>query len=338
MLIPTPACPSPWRTGVALLAILMAILLAITGCIAVRLGGSTIGSVHRSGTAPLKVVSTQYAALAVASVTLDGQGPFPFIVDTGASSSVVDSAVATKIGLKATGKTRQLNGVGCPVNAARAKVSSWKVGDVALPAATVSVLSMVANTKGPEIGGLLGSDVLSEFGVAALDYQDQQLRLGPAAVDLAVGLSGGSATSVPVTVVHSHGAVLAVAPVFVQDHGPYPFVVDTGAAESVLNQKAAQELRLPVVSAQGQAAGVACRVRTSTDQITGWRVASVPLPGNRIVSVELPEPRKGEGIQGLLGSGTLSTFGTIAIDYSRGRLLLARRKPGRSGETTSPPH
>jgi hypothetical protein len=246
----------------------------------------------------------------------------------------VDSAVANKIGLKATGKTLHLNGVGCPANATQAKVSSWKVGDVALPATTVSVLHILADTKGPGIGGLLGSDVLSEFGVAALDYQDQQLRLGPAAVDL----SAASAISVPVEVVYSHGAVLAVAPVFVQGHGPYPFVVDTGAAQSVLNQQTAQELRLPVVSSQGEATGVACRVHTSTDQITGWRVASVPLPGNRIVSVELPEPRKGEGIQGLLGSGTLSTFGTIAIDYGRGRLLLARHGPGRSGETTSPPH
>jgi predicted aspartyl protease len=317
---PTPACPSPWRTGAALLAVLMVILLAITGCIPGRSGESAIGSLHRSGTAPLKVVSTTHATLALASVTVDGQGPFPFIVDTGASSSVVDSAVAGKIGLKPTGKTRQLNGVGCQTNAAQAKVSSWKVGDVALPAATVSVLPMLADTKGPEIGGLLGSDVLSEFGIAALDYRDQQLRLGPTAV----GLPAGSATSVPVKVLHSHGAVLAVAPVFVQGHGPYPFVVDTGAAQSVLNRTAAQQLGLPVVSSQGQAAGVACLVHTSTVAITGWRVASVPLPGNRIVSVDLPEPRKGEGLQGLLGSGTLSTFGTIAIDYSHQRLLLAR--------------
>lgn len=321
---PIPAAFAPWRTGAALLAVLTAILLATTSCVVVLAGNSAIGSVHRSGTAPLKVVSAQHATLALASVTIDGQGPFPFIVDTGASSSVVDSAVAKKIGLKATGKTEQLSGVGCQSTAAQAKVSSWKVGDVVLPATTVSVLPLAADAKGPEIGGLLGSDVLSEFGVAALDYQDQQLRLGPAAVDL----SAGSATSVPAEVLYSHGAVLAVARAFVQGHGPYPFVVDTGAAESVLNQKTAHELRLPVVSSQGQAAGVACLVHTSTVAITGWRVASVPLPGDRIVSVELPEPRKGEGIQGLLGSGTLVTFGTIAIDYSHQRLLLARRGSG----------
>jgi predicted aspartyl protease len=324
MLSPTPARPSPWCTGAALLAVLTAILLALTGCVVIRIGGSAIGSVHRSGTAPLHVVSTKHATLAVASVTIDGQGPFPFIVDTGASSSVVDSAVASKIGLKATGKTEQLSGVGCQTTASQAKVSSWQVGHVALPAATVSVLPMLADTKGPKIGGLLGSDVLSEFGVAALDYQDQQLQLGPAAV----GLSARSAISVPVKVVYSHGAVLAVAPVFVQSHGPYPFIVDTGAAESVLNRELVQKLSLPVVSSQGEAAGLACRVRTSTVTITGWRAASVSLPGNRIVSVDLPEPRKGEGIQGLLGSGTLSTYGTIAIDYSHQRLLLARRGPG----------
>lgn len=54
-------------------------------------GPSGIGSVHRSGTAPLEVVRERGATLAVAPVSLDGKGPSPFLADTGASVSVVDT-------------------------------------------------------------------------------------------------------------------------------------------------------------------------------------------------------------------------------------------------------
>ncbi|MFR9805484.1 aspartyl protease family protein [Pseudonocardia sp. RS010] len=51
------------------------------------------------------------STLALTEMRLQGQGPFLFALDTGASSSVVDVDVADRIGLARTGSTRTVTGV-----------------------------------------------------------------------------------------------------------------------------------------------------------------------------------------------------------------------------------
>lgn len=297
-----------------------------------------MGSVHRSGSAPLRVLTRKGHTIAVANVTLNGHGPYPFIVDTGASTSVVDTAVARAVGLPTSGKSEEISGVGCSAKAKRATVTSWSVGSVELPKDTVSVLTLgggggsaTSGNKTSAFGGLLGSDVLSKFGEVALDYGKQRLRLGGAAVRL----STKGARAVNIKVLESKGAVLALAPVKVDGHGPYPFVVDTGAAGSVVDRSVAHDLSLPVLARHGTASGVACTVHTSTVQVHHWHVGHTSLPGTKLMSLSLPGPRHGQGIEGLLGSGTLSRFGTVAIDYAHERLLLAPRVTTPPGGTAA---
>jgi predicted aspartyl protease len=289
-------------------------------------GSTAIGSIDRSGTAPLQVVGGPHQTLAVAPVTILGTGPFVFLVDTGASRSVVDRGVASRLGLRTGGQSEQVSGVGCSTQAAEATLSAWQVGGVALPKATVSVLDMAngggsgGGGSGGGLQGLLGSDVLSQFGVVTIDYQQQRLRLGAGAVDL----SSGTATTVAVKVVTSHGAVLAVAPVRLQGGGPFAFIVDSGAAMSVVDTAVARRLGLQVQSG-GQASGVSCQTDTGTVRISRWAVGNVALPGSTLTTVDLPGSRKGQGLQGLLGSDRLSTFGAVALDYTHQKLLLAQR-------------
>lgn len=320
--------PRPHAAAVG--GLVAALLLALAGCGggggSTATGGSeAIGSLHRSGTSPLQVVTAQGQTLALAPVTIGGTGPFPFIVDTGASRSVVDRRVADRLGLHGAGQSDQVSGVGCTSKAAEATVASWQVGGVALPKTTVNVLDMAAD-QGGQVSGLLGSDVLSRFGIIAIDYQAERLRLGSGAVEL----SAGAARTISVRVVEAQGAVLAVAPVRVQHHGPYSFVVDSGAAGSVIDRGLAKKLHLSVTS-HGRAAGVACQTTTETVQIAQWQAGSVPLPATGLTSIDLPGSRKGKGLQGLLGSNTLSTFGSVALDYVHQRLLLADRTASRTG-------
>lgn len=281
---------------------------------------------HRSGVVALQVVQSQGATLAIAEVTLAGQGPYPFIVDTGSSTSVVDTKVAKAAGLEMKGKQSKVSGVGCTTKARRAKVTTWSAGGVTLPGDQVSVLSLA---KGANFGGLLGSDVLSRFGEVAVDYTAQQLDLGGSAVHL----SGTSTTRVPIKVVDHHGAVLAVAPVHVRHKGPYPFVVDTGAATSVVGKHLAHQLHLKVVARHVKASGVSCHVTSSQVHVPRWQVGPVTLPATTAMSTLLPGTSG--GIDGLLGSNMLSRFGTVAIAYGRQRLILASQKKVPAGGTVT---
>ncbi len=313
------------KRWMAALPLLAAVLLGGCGS-----GGNSIGSVDRSGSAPLRILTTSNAAVAVASVRINGQGPLPFIVDTGASQSVLDASVARRLGLSTAGATRQVSGVACQTKASTATISHWTVGGFPLASDRVDVLKLAAGNQrsgGPRIAGLLGSDELSKFGAAAIDYQSGTLRLGTAATRL----STAGATTVRIRVVHQQGAVLAAAPVEIRGRGPYPFVVDSGATTSVIGATVAHQLGLSAGSAHGRATGVACQTKTSVLQISHWRIGSTRLPVQQIAEIKLPRALRSAGVRGLLGSGTLDRFGTVAIDYSAQRLLLAPRLTTPSG-------
>jgi len=55
-----------------------------------------IGHVNASAAAPMHLMEDGHYATAV---TINGQGPFDFVVDTGAQGSVISSDLATRLGL-----------------------------------------------------------------------------------------------------------------------------------------------------------------------------------------------------------------------------------------------
>ena len=129
----------------------------------------------------LRVVSGPGGVFAFAKVFIRGKGPFAFTVDTGASHSVVDYELVRKLGLRTIGKPLTVTGITCRGQAARLRISRWRAGNVALPAAEIQTIDMPEPGAGFEIDGLLGSDVLSTFGAITVDYTRERLILAPAA-------------------------------------------------------------------------------------------------------------------------------------------------------------
>jgi predicted aspartyl protease len=93
----------------------------------------------------------------VAPVTVNGQGPFRFIVDTGANRSVLSDALAARLGLT-PGGTDNVHSVHGVTVAPLVTVSSLRYGDVALNAQALPTLS--GNVLAGE-HGLLGVDGMS---------------------------------------------------------------------------------------------------------------------------------------------------------------------------------
>ncbi|MCC6175301.1 MAG: clan AA aspartic protease [Chloroflexi bacterium] len=178
---------SRWPVLVLLLA---SLAMALTGCIGVHVGrdGVSVQPLGQSGTGaatgqqqvPLLIVQgPEGATLALVPVFINEQGPFAFALDTGASRSVVDSHLIGQLGLKIEGPAGEATGIAGSTPANNVEVSTWRMGDVKLPPRTITTIDLAQPQEGQGPQGLIGSDVLSGFGVIAIDYEHGVLTLSP---------------------------------------------------------------------------------------------------------------------------------------------------------------
>ncbi|MBC7274548.1 MAG: retropepsin-like domain-containing protein [Streptomyces sp.] len=154
--------------------------LLLTGCAAFEDrddGEETPAPTGSVREVPLRVEEQGAQTLAFVQVRLQGAGPFEFALDTGASTSVVDDDVADRAGLELTGERRPVSGILGSGRVPVARVTDWEIGDVPVEPGEVTVVDLDSPRDDGEIQGLLGSDVLSDYGSVTVDYDDGVLRL-----------------------------------------------------------------------------------------------------------------------------------------------------------------
>nr|MBF6591281.1 retroviral-like aspartic protease family protein [Ktedonobacterales bacterium] len=105
-----------------------------------------------------------------APVSINNQGPLNFVIDTGASISVVDTVLANRLKLPVVGEGQPVSGVGGNETATPIKVTTWKIGQLTLPSATITKGNLPNAAHGQGLQGLLGSDILSRFGKVTIDF------------------------------------------------------------------------------------------------------------------------------------------------------------------------
>jgi predicted aspartyl protease len=123
----------------------------------------------------LLVVKRNGAAIVVAPLVIHGR-TYQFVVDTGATVTVVDQAYAAQLGLKKTKAAPiPVTGVTGTGTAYLATISDWQIGKAKIPTSTITVSTI---HLGVGLVGLLGSDVLSTFGKITINYSNQTASLG----------------------------------------------------------------------------------------------------------------------------------------------------------------
>ena len=287
---------------------------------------------------PITVSTVAGQVAALVNVCINGAGPYPFLIDSGAGESIIDAHLAATLHLAHIGSRTAFSGVGCTGKAQPVGMTSWSVAGVPLTPQTLSAATL------PDFGvpgqpvGLLGSDVLSRFGAVRLDFAAQTLTFGgpqghvlsnsneevrgPTGPPPAAVLTQGEAgTTVPLTVALTPGNIsLNVRLRFGQ--GTYrDFIVDTGSSESVVAASVAKSARLaPSDLAQRQT--TVCSTITAPLVHSGsWFIPGVALFPQLLGSVNFG-PIGADGTVGLLGSDQLQRFGWVIFDYRGGRLVL----------------
>jgi Aspartyl protease len=292
---------------------------------------------------PIRVVR----AAIVANVCIGGEGPFPFVVDTGASTSLVDSSLAARLHLALVDGPRTVPSFSCERQFSFAAVSRWSAGNTTLLAQTVGV-GTVQSPVFPNLDGVLGSDTLSSFGAVRIDYRQQTLTLGPQTAPLRSDVAGGSgpptvsasltestsfASPMPVNAVSEavgpHQLRLTeVRPTVDLSFGPKQFTLtlDTGASTTNLGPSIVKILRLAPAGRPGTAyAGLDCPVVVNHYTMGPAMLGKVHLPEQTIGSNFLPP-----GTVGGIGSGTLINYNPVLVDYADGELFLGQGQQAQS--------
>jgi hypothetical protein len=284
---------------------------------------------------PLRVERTGPTVRVLVPMCVDGRGPFPFVLDTGSSSTLFDTHFLDHVRLP-TAAPSLLHQPGCATVVLHVSVNRWSFGQVGLATQSVAVVRMPGFGLGGQPMGLIGSDVLSRFGAVRIDYRAQLLTVagpegptpaqgtsieGPTATPVPSGLLGdGARTAVPLDVSTTASGTSVLTPVRFGARGPFPFAVATGAGASAVTALLAAHLGLLHTGQSEPVRSFGCTRDAPVVRSGSWAINSVTLPPQQMTAA-VPIASPSEAI-GLVGSDALSAYGSLVLDFVSGSLFL----------------
>ena len=120
-------------------------------------------------------------SLVVVPVTINGRGPFRFLLDTGASNTFLSSAVADSLGIP-DGRRELLISAGGDVPVSMRTLKTMSVGAAHLENIEIAVGDVIL-IKTLKVDGILGADYLRRFKVS-IDYDNRLVDFEPSPPDL----------------------------------------------------------------------------------------------------------------------------------------------------------
>jgi len=172
-------------------------------------------------------------------VHVNDRGPFDFILDTGAGTSLLSSELAKQLETKVIG-SKEGQSAGGKISVSLAKVDSISVGETKLHDVDVGIvdLAQIGETIGAIIDGDLGYNFLKHFRVT-IDYRDCEIRFDdPKRVE---NFGRSAKTEVPIRLA-SPAKPLLLVDVHANGRGPFQFAIDTGTSTTAIAPELAKQL------------------------------------------------------------------------------------------------
>lgn len=291
------------------------------------------------------------------SIMINGKGPLRFVIDTGASLSVLSDKTAEKLGVKPVargGSARAVGGNGSfPI--VYGLLDSITLGETRIESIPIYLRTVHHDENTPEserADGYIGLSVLANFAVT-LDYQTKEMifdrtpvrddaaaagvKKDPGIFDPNALPSPAPAPQLPATgieiPIRSTSGGLASAETQLPDlKGPLNFILDTGATTTVISKAAVKKHQLEKHKIPGEkirvigAAGVEDGVETmglATLTVSGLRKAN-----GRAIILDLEAVNETSGFEqhGILGGDYLENF-RVLLDMRRYQLKLTPQSP-----------
>jgi hypothetical protein len=281
-------------------------------------GGAHIEGDLKSATVPFRLLNNHVYVQA----TLNGKGPFTFIVDTG-GHTLISPRAAKEAGLQVVGAGTTSGAGEGKGTTGFARYREIALGPVRLTDQPAFVTDIYDRSiEGIPVDGMVGFELFARFAVR-LDYGAKVMTIS----DFAAFDPSGAGTAVPFKFYDHLPAVRGLI-----DDLPARFDIDTGSRMEV-------DVTSPFVARHR----LKERYQPGISAITGWGVGGasrsyvVRLPSLTLGSVKVPsvvgglsEAKSGSisdpNYEGNIGSGLLKRF-DVSFDYSRKTMYLKPLDP-----------
>lgn len=318
-------------TGAAALRTLLAALAAFAAAF------MSFGSAAAEDDQPIAVVPFRldYGGLITVQTTIDGRGPYDFVIDTGATLTIAFENLAMVEALPPTGgsKKRILGITGS------AEFDTHHFGTVGIGQASmedhvgVIVPDWEAPRKSP--AGIIGLDFLRQYAVV-FDVDARTMKIYPHGGIPKSAIKGWRTTKLQrKTFTAATGALYTTSAAI--NYFQATFIVDTGSVSTLINYNAAESLFSGAVSRDlGEGFTTGSRLRDLFDDRTHARTALIYRVqigrtiwrnvGVWVKDAEIFDEMQVQRLSyGLLGLDLLSTQ-NFAFDFGEDRLYLSKRQ------------
>ncbi len=283
------------------------------------------------------------------NVMINGKGPLRFVIDTGASLSVISDAAAAKLGIKPVargGKARAVGGSGSfPI--IYGLLDSMQFGDVKIEAIPVYIRTVHHAEDAPaseRADGYIGLSMLANY-LITIDYQKRELTLDrrfppeqvaqteqPAAATVHETAPGVPALAAAITgaevPLRSTSGGLASAETMLPRLGrPLNFIIDTGATTTVISKATVARHQLEDLKIVGETYRVigAAGIEEGAEALglAALTVSGLRKNNSRALILDLAAVNETSGFEqhGILGGDYLSHF-LVRIDLRRYSMKL----------------
>lgn len=253
-------------------------------------------------------------------VMVNGRGPFEFILDTGAGTSLLATDLAKQLDVKILG-SKEGQSAGGKVSVSLAKVDSMAVGDAMMSDVDVGIvdLSHVGKTIGARIDGDLGYNFLKQFRIT-IDYRACEIRFeDPKRLER---VARASRTEIPIRLANPAKPLILVE-VYANGRGPFQFAIDTGTSTTAITPELAKELGV-TTSPFGQGTTAGAHVAVTAGVFQSFQVGGAKVDQLAVVAADffpMLSQAVGAKLDGIVGYNFLRNY-KVAIDYPNELLSL----------------
>jgi predicted aspartyl protease len=246
-------------------------------------------------------------------VRVNDQGPFEFILDTGAGTSLLSSELAKQLEVKVIG-SKEGQSAGGKVSVSLARVDSLAVGDVELHDVDVGIvdLGQIGKTIGAKIDGDLGYNFLKHFRVT-IDYRDCQIRFD--ARNRVENFGRAAQTEVAMRLA-SPAKPLILVDVHANGRGPFQFAIDTGTSTTAITPELAKQLAV-ASSPIGRATTGGAPIDVTAGMLQSFQVGAAKIDNISVTVADffaMLSQTVGANLDGIVGYNFLRHY-KVVVDY-----------------------
>jgi predicted aspartyl protease len=253
-------------------------------------------------------------------VQVNDRGPFDFIFDTGAGTSLLSTHLAKELNVRIIG-SKDGQSAGGKVSVSLARVDSLAAGDMRLENVDVGIvdLAQIGRTVGANVDGDLGYNFLKHFRVT-IDYRTCEIRFDdPRRIE---SFGRAAKTEVPIRLA-SPAKPLILVDVHANGRGPFQFAIDTGTSTTAVTPQIAKQLGI-ATSPLGSGTTAGAHVDVTAGYVTSFQLGGAKIDNMMIVAADFFETLStaiGARLDGIVGYNFLRNY-KVAIDYPNGLLSL----------------